>query len=67
MLANLAAYDEVHIALRSKIVAMGMQVANIRLGGKIHVHLLRARLEADLKRVLRASGGSLPAETVARL
>lgn len=51
-LEHLDAYGEVHLALRSKLVAMGVQVANIALGGKIRVHGSRATLEAELKRAL---------------
>jgi hypothetical protein len=48
-------YAEVHLAIRSKIVAMGAHVANIALGGLMHVHGGRAALELELGRVLRVA------------
>ena len=52
---HLDAYAEVHLAVRSKIVAMGVQVANIALRGLIHVHPDRAPIEVALRRVLRVT------------
>jgi hypothetical protein len=49
------AYQEVHLALRSKLVAMGVQVANLALGGLMRVHTSRIGLEVELGRLLRAS------------
>ncbi len=65
-LANLDAYSEVHLALRSKLVAMGVQVANIALGGKIRVCTTRVRLEVELRQALKASEGSFPAAAAVR-
>ena len=65
-MANLPAYGEVHMAVRSKIVAMGVQVANLALGGKVRVHASRVRLEVELRRALKASEGSFPAAQVVR-
>ena len=55
---NRAAVAEVHLAQRSKIVAMGVQVANLALGGMIRTHSDRASLEADIRRVLRDTGAA---------
>jgi hypothetical protein len=52
-LAHLDRYDEVHIAQKSKLVAMGVQVANIALGGKISVHTSLVRMEAELRRLFQ--------------
>lgn len=54
-LAHLDDFDEVHLAQRSKLVAMGVQVANIVLKGKIRTHSSLARLESELRRVLEAT------------
>lgn len=54
-------YEEVHLAVRSRIVAMGVQVANIALGGFMRVHTGLAGLEVELARVLRLVGVSSPA------
>lgn len=51
--ARLSSYREVHIGVRSKLVAMGIQVANIALRGLMHAHGNRAALEVELRRVLR--------------
>lgn len=58
-----AAFEEVHLAVRSRLVAMGVQVANIALGGFMRVHTGHASLEVELARVLHqvgASGPSMP-------
>ena len=47
---------EVHIAQSSKLVAMGVQVANIALGSKIETHADRASLERALARVYSEPG-----------
>jgi hypothetical protein len=52
---HLDVYAEVHICLRSKIVAMGVQVANIALRSIMRVHPDRAKLELQLRRVMRAT------------
>jgi len=49
------AFEEVHVCLRSKIVATGVQLANLALNGVVQVHAGRARLEVEMRRVLRAS------------
>ena len=54
--AHRAAYQEVHLAVRSRIVAMGVQVANIALGGFMRAHTGVASLEVELARVLRQVG-----------
>ncbi len=64
--ANLGAYDEVHMVLRSRLVAMGVQVANLALGGKMRVHASRVRLEVELRRALKVSEGSYPAAVAVR-
>ncbi|HVU02131.1 MAG TPA: hypothetical protein VHE30_10275 [Polyangiaceae bacterium] len=51
--ARLGAYREVHIAVRSKLVAMGIQVANIALRGLMRAHRDRVGLEVELRRVIR--------------
>jgi hypothetical protein len=55
-----ASYEEVHLAVRSRIVAMGVQVANIALGGFMRVHTGIAGLELELARVLRVIGVDRP-------
>jgi hypothetical protein len=45
---NLDAFAEVHIGIRSKLVAMAVQVANIALRGLITVHPGKVQLEAAL-------------------
>ena len=45
---HLSAYAVVHVALRSKLVAMGVQVANIALGGLVKTHQTRISLEAAI-------------------
>jgi hypothetical protein len=57
--ARLRAYAEVHLAVRSKIVAMGVQVANIPLRGLIRAHRDRASLEGELRGVLRMQAPQL--------
>jgi hypothetical protein len=47
-----ATFEEVHLAVRSPLVAMGVQVANIALGGFMRVHTGVATLELELARVL---------------
>jgi hypothetical protein len=51
--ARLSSYGEVHIAVRSKLVAMGIQVANIALRGLMRAYGDRVALEVELRRVLR--------------
>jgi hypothetical protein len=53
-------YEEVHLAVRSRIVAMGVQVANIALGGFMRAHSGTASLEVELARVLHLVGASQP-------
>lgn len=50
---NLGSFGSLHIAQRSKIVAMGVQVANLALGGVIKTHPDLPSIEGDLNRVLR--------------
>lgn len=45
---HLGEMAEVHMALRSKIVAMGVQVANLALGGMIRAHTNLADVEVAL-------------------
>jgi len=58
--AHRNAYEEVHIAARSRIIAMGVQVANIALGGFMRAHNGIAALEVELARVLRITGAPVP-------
>jgi hypothetical protein len=58
--AHRHAYEEVHIAARSRIIAMGVQVANIALGGFMRAHTGVAALEVELARVLRITGTPVP-------
>lgn len=55
-LARRQHFEEVHLGVRSKLVAMGVQVANLALGGLITAHTDRTKLEHELRRVLRAKG-----------
>lgn len=50
--SNLSHFSEVHVALRSKLVAMGVQVANIALGGLVKTHRSRASLEEAVRDVV---------------
>ncbi len=43
---------DAHLALRSKLVAMGVQVANLALGGMIKTHTNRGTLEHALRRAM---------------
>lgn len=45
-------YEEVHLAVRSRIIAMGVQVANVALGGFMRAHPGIASLEVELARVM---------------
>lgn len=56
---HLGDFEEVHMAVRSKIVAMGVQLANLALGGIIQVYSERTRLEVEMRRVFRASPGAI--------
>lgn len=58
-LANLPAFASVHMALQSKIVAMGVALANLALGGIITMHTDLASLEDKLSTVLTRSATSL--------
>jgi hypothetical protein len=59
-LARLDSYAEVHLGVASKLVAMGVQVANLALGGLLTAHSQRARIEYELRRVLREHGVEPP-------
>jgi hypothetical protein len=61
-LANLSCYASVHMALESKIVAMGVSVANLALGGIITTHSDLASLEAKFNAVFTRNppGSSMP-------
>ncbi len=54
--AHRHAFEEVHLAVRSRIIAMGVQVANVAVGGMMHAHTGIATLEVELARVLRVVG-----------
>lgn len=56
---HLDAYAAVHVLLRSKLVAMGVQVANLALGGLVKTHKTRASLEAAVR-------AAVPQEPAAR-
>lgn len=51
-LANVSCYASVHMALQSKIVAMGVSLTNLVLGGIITTHSDLTSLEAELNAVL---------------
>lgn len=51
------AFAEVHLAVRSPIIRMGVQVANVALGGIMKAHAGVATLELELARVLHAVRG----------
>ncbi|MBM4362560.1 MAG: hypothetical protein FJ104_07755 [Deltaproteobacteria bacterium] len=59
-LARRNVYADVHLAVRSKLVAMGVEVANLALGGLIRTHGSRASLEAALALALRPPGDLPP-------
>ncbi|HEY6878635.1 MAG TPA: hypothetical protein VI299_11485 [Polyangiales bacterium] len=66
-IANLDHYDAAHFGVRSKIVAMGVQVANMALRGFICAHTSRPKLEAELRRAMVSRGlMSEPQAVVAR-
>lgn len=50
--ARRKSYAEVHLATKSKLVVMGVGVANIALGGLIRTHPTRDLLERELGRVV---------------
>jgi hypothetical protein len=58
--AHRHAYEEVHLAVRSRIIAMGVQVANVALGGFMRSYTGIAALEVELARVLRIVGAPIP-------
>jgi len=66
--ANLSCYASVHMALQSKIVAMGVSLANLALGGIITTHSDLESLEAKLTSVLKRtpSGNSVPPPAMPR-
>jgi hypothetical protein len=49
-------FQEVHLAIKSRMVAMGVQVANIALGGFMRAHTGISSLEVELARVMRQIG-----------
>ena len=51
--AHRQSYQEVHLAVRSRIIAMGVQVANVAVGGIMRAHSGVATLEVELARALR--------------
>jgi hypothetical protein len=53
-------YQEVHLAVRSRIIAMGVQVANVAVGGIMRAHAGVASLEVELARALRVAGAVIP-------
>jgi len=55
-------YQEVHLAVRSRIIAMGVQVANVAVGGIMRSHTGIATLEVELARALRIAGGPIPSK-----
>lgn len=57
---NLDAFAEMHLAQRSKIVAMGVQVANIALGGLIRTYTDRAAVEVALRRAVDGRASMRP-------
>lgn len=59
--AHRTAYQEVHLAVRSRIVAMGVQVANVPLGGFMRAHTGLASLEVELVRVMSVVGAATKA------
>lgn len=54
---NRSSITELHLAVQSKIVAMGVQVANLALGGFLRTHTDRASLDREIERIRRATGG----------
>lgn len=50
---NAARIRTIDILVRSKLVAMGVSVANLALGGNIRSHSVRARFEAALSAACR--------------
>lgn len=66
--ANLSCYASVHMALQSKIVAMGVSVANLALGGIITTHSDLESLDAKLAEVIgrKSSGNSVPPPATSR-
>lgn len=58
--ANLDAFDEMHIAQRSKLVAMGVQVANLALGGLITPYTDRTAVEIALRRAVDGRASMRP-------
>ena len=58
--AHRHAYQEVHLAVRSRIIAMGVQVANVAVGGIMRAHAGTAALEVELARALRVATAAGP-------
>ena len=57
--AHRQAYQEVHLAVRSRIIAMGVQVANVAVGGIMRAHTGIAALEVELARAMRLASGAM--------
>ena len=59
-IAHRHAFQEVHLAVRSRVVVLGVQVANIAIGGLIRTHSGIASVEIELARVMatRQSAGA---------
>lgn len=57
-------YQEIHVCLRSKLAAMGLEVASLAMSVRttnpslIRTHALRTRMEGELVRVLRETQGA---------
>ena len=57
LVTHRARLDDLHIVARSKLVTMGVAVANLALGGIIKLH---AQREGEFSNALRAAGLALP-------
>ncbi len=51
--AHRSFFQEAHLAVRSRIIVLGVQVANLAVGGFMRAHSGTASLEIELDRVLQ--------------
>ena len=59
-IAHRDCFQEAHLAVRSRVIVLGVQVANIAVGGFMRAHSGTASLEIELDRVLRRGSSLAP-------
>ncbi len=56
MFEHRASYEVVHVAVRSRLVAMGASVVNLAIGGFLKTHPTVRDVDVEMRRVLGRSG-----------